>query len=95
MQIVAEIEAHGGRRAARRRCHGPEDLRRLIALAVEQFDRLDALVAKAGVAAVAPLADGTLADWNRMVDVNLRGVLHGIAAALPVFTAQRSGHLSP
>lgn len=92
-RIVAEIQADGGRGTA---CAvdvtRPEDLRRLIALAVEQFGRLDALVANAGVASVAPLADGTLADWNRMLDVNLRGVLHGIAAALPLFTAQRSGH---
>ncbi len=47
------------------------------------FGRLDALVANAGVATVAPLAEGTLTDWNTMIDVNLRGVLHGIAAVLP------------
>lgn len=91
--IVAEIEAGGGHAAA---CvvdvTQPEDLKRLVAHAVERFGRLDALVANAGVATVAPLADGTLTDWNRMLDVNLRGVLHGIAAALPVFTAQKSGH---
>jgi NADP-dependent 3-hydroxy acid dehydrogenase YdfG len=92
-RIVADIEAEGGHGTA---CAvdvtQPEDLRRLVAVAVEQFGRLDALVANAGVATVAPLAEGTLADWNQMVDVNLRGILHGIAAALPVFTAQRSGH---
>lgn len=49
-------------------------------------------MANAGVATVTPLADGTLTDWNGMIDVNLRGVLHGIAAALPTFTAQGSGH---
>ena len=49
-------------------------------------------MANAGVVAVAPLGEGMLADWNRMLDVNLRGVLHGIAAALPVFSAQGSGH---
>ena len=92
-QVIASIEAQGGRGTA---CAvdvtRPGDLERLIAVAVEQFGRLDALVANAGVATVAPLADGTLADWNQMIDVNLRGVLYGIAAALPVFTAQRGGH---
>jgi NADP-dependent 3-hydroxy acid dehydrogenase YdfG len=92
-RVVAEVEADGGHATA---CAvdvtRPEDLKRLVALAVEKFGRLDALVANAGVAAVAPLAEGKLADWDRMVDVNLRGVLHGIAAALPVFTAQGSGH---
>jgi NADP-dependent 3-hydroxy acid dehydrogenase YdfG len=92
-RIVADIEADGGHATA---CTADvtraEDLRRLVKLSVEQFGRLDALVANAGVATVAPLADGTLADWNAMIDVNLRGVLHGIAAALPVFTAQQSGH---
>jgi NADP-dependent 3-hydroxy acid dehydrogenase YdfG len=92
-RVVAEIEADGGRATA---CAmdvtRPEDLRRLVALAVERFGRLDALVSNAGTATVAPLADGTLADWDRMVDVNLRGVLHGIAAALPLFTEQGAGH---
>ena len=93
VRIVSEIEVDGGRGTA---CAvdvtRPEDLSRLVAFAVEQFGRLDAFVANAGVAVVAPLAEGTLTDWNRMVDVNLRGIMHGIAAALPVFTAQRSGH---
>jgi NADP-dependent 3-hydroxy acid dehydrogenase YdfG len=92
-RILAEIEAGGGHATT---CvtdvTQPEDLRQLVALAAEQFGRLDALVANAGVAIVAPLDQGTLADWNQMLDVNLRGVLHGIAAALPVFRAQESGH---
>lgn len=92
-RIAAEIEAEGGHAIA---CAAdvtqPEDLNRLVALATTQFGHLDALVASAGGATVAPLAEGKLTDWNTMVDVNLRGVLHGIAAALPVFTAQGSGH---
>lgn len=92
-RIVAEIDAAGGHATA---CTVDvtrlDDLRRLVELAVAQFGRLDALVASAGVATVATVADGNLADWNTMIDVNLRGVLHGIAAALPIFTAQASGH---
>ena len=92
-QVAAAITADGGRAAT---CvvdvTRPEDLRQLVTVAVEQFGRLDALVANAGVATVAPLDQGDLADWDQMIDVNLRGVLHGIAAALPVFTAQGSGH---
>jgi NADP-dependent 3-hydroxy acid dehydrogenase YdfG len=92
-RIVTDIKTDGGRSTA---CvldvTRPEDLQQLITLAVEQYGRLDALVANAGVATVTPLAEGSLADWNRMIDVNLRGVLHGIAAALPVFSAQGSGH---
>ncbi len=68
------------------------DLAGLVGLAQERFGRLDALVANAGVGLVSPLDALRVDDWDEMVDVNLRGVLHGVAAALPVFRAQGSGH---
>lgn len=70
----------------------PGDLDEFVNLATRRFGRLDVLASIAGVAVNAPLGPGQLDDWNRMIDVNLRGVLHGIAAALPVFRAQGSGH---
>jgi NADP-dependent 3-hydroxy acid dehydrogenase YdfG len=69
------------------------DLEQLVALAVQQFGRLDVLVSNAGVARIAPVADLDVDAWDAMIDVNLRGVLHGIAAALPVFRSQGHGHL--
>ncbi|WP_410587746.1 SDR family oxidoreductase [Amycolatopsis sp. lyj-23] len=68
------------------------DLERLVAHAVDRFGRLDVLVANAGVARIAPISALDVDDWDAMIDVNLRGVLHGIAAALPVFRAQGRGH---
>ena len=69
-----------------------EDLVSLVDHVTARFGRLDALVANAGVATTGPLVGGDLEAWDAMIDVNLRGVLHGIAAALPVFASQGHGH---
>jgi NADP-dependent 3-hydroxy acid dehydrogenase YdfG len=92
--LIKQIRTDGGRAAmlavdVTRRA----DLEQLVALAVREFGRLDVLVSNAGVARIAPLADLDVDAWDAMIDVNLRGVLHGIAAALPVFRAQGHGHL--
>jgi NADP-dependent 3-hydroxy acid dehydrogenase YdfG len=69
-----------------------EDLHALVALAHERFGRLDVLVSNAGAGPISPLDDLRVDEWDQMVDVNIKGVLHGIAAALPVFRAQQAGH---
>jgi NADP-dependent 3-hydroxy acid dehydrogenase YdfG len=69
----------------------PQQVSALVDLATQTFGRLDVFASVAGVAINAPLHSGELEDWNRMIDVNLRGVLHGVAAALPVFRTQGSG----
>jgi NADP-dependent 3-hydroxy acid dehydrogenase YdfG len=68
-----------------------EDLEGLVGRAVEQFDRLDVLVSNAGISTIGPIADADIAGWSAMIDVNLRGVLYGIAAAMPVFRSQNRG----
>jgi NADP-dependent 3-hydroxy acid dehydrogenase YdfG len=68
------------------------DLDRLVQTAVDRFGRLDVLVSNAGISTLGPLADGDVDGWSAMIDVNLRGVLNGIAAAMPVFRRQGNGH---
>jgi NADP-dependent 3-hydroxy acid dehydrogenase YdfG len=90
--VAAAIEASGGDVAYQPTdVTQPQQVRALVDLATQTFGHLDVLASIAGVAINAPLHSGDLDDWNRMIDINLRGVLHGVAAALPVFRSQRSG----
>jgi NADP-dependent 3-hydroxy acid dehydrogenase YdfG len=68
------------------------DVERLVQTAVDRFGRLDVLVSNAGISKLSALAEGDVDGWSAMIDVNLRGVLNGIAAAMPVFRAQGNGH---
>ncbi len=61
-------------------------------MAIERYGKLDVLVNNAGVAPISPLDELRVEDWEEMIDVNLKGVLYGIAAALPVFRRQGFGH---
>jgi len=70
-----------------------EDLSNLVALACNQYGRLDVLVNNAGIMPISPLDELRVEDWDAMIDVNIKGVLYGIAAALPVFRKQGFGHI--
>ncbi len=69
------------------------DVQRLVDAAVEKFGRIDVLVNNAGLMPSSPLERLKIADWDRMIDVNIKGVLYGIAAALPHMKAQKGGHI--
>jgi len=69
-----------------------DDLARLVESALRHYGRLDVLVSSAGAMPVGPLSDLAVDDWEQMVDVNVKGLLYGISAALPVFQAQKRGH---
>ncbi|MER7822341.1 SDR family oxidoreductase [Streptomyces sp. NPDC096097] len=91
--LAARIERAGGDAAwIRTDVTRRADLSGLVGLARERYGRLDVLVSNAGVGLISPLDELRVEDWEEMIDVNLKGVLYGIAAALPVFREQGSGH---
>ena len=69
-----------------------EDVRALVHKAIADFGRLDVLVSNAGAMPIGPLRDLACDDWEQMVDVNIKGLLWGIAAALPHFLERKAGH---
>ena len=66
---------------------------KLVDTAVEIFGRVDVLINNAGIMPLSPLETLKVDEWEQMIDVNIKGVLYGIAAALPHMKAQKSGHI--
>lgn len=92
--IVTEIQRSGGTAEAL-----PVDVTKrsevasFVLGAISKFGRMDVLVNNAGLMALGPLEKTLVDEWDRMIDVNIKGVLYGVAAALPVFARQKSGHI--
>ncbi|WP_127903666.1 SDR family oxidoreductase [Solirhodobacter olei] len=92
--LVGEIRASGGEAVAvTTDVTSLDDVQKLVDTARETFGRVDVIFNNAGLMPLSPLESLRIDEWNQMIDVNLKGTLYGIAAALPVFKAQKSGHV--
>lgn len=92
--LVEEITKAGGKAVAvatdvTRR----EQVKQLVDTAVQTYGRIDVIINNAGLMPHSPLERLKIDDWDRMIDVNIKGVLYGIAAVLPYMKAQKSGHI--
>lgn len=93
-QIASEIQAQGGQVAfVGVDVTNPAAVQALVDTAISQFGRIDVMVNNAGFMAIAPISQLRTDEWDRMIDINIKGVLYGIAAALPHFEQQGSGHI--
>jgi len=93
-KLVEEIKSTGGEAACTQiDVKNKADLLRLVNTAVAQYGKLDAIVNNAGVSQLSRIDELDIEGWEEMIDINLKGVLYGMAAAIPVFKQQQSGHI--
>jgi NADP-dependent 3-hydroxy acid dehydrogenase YdfG len=95
LEAVAHgIRAEGGVASHRRTdVTRRDDVAALVDLAVSEHGPVDVLVNNAGVMPLSPVEDLRVEDWEHMIDVNLKGVLYGIAAVLPGMLERGEGHI--
>ena len=92
-KLTGEIRANGGKASFMTLdVTNPDSMDAFVDFALEINGTIDAVINNAGVMPLSPFAAGKVDEWNRMIDVNIRGVLHGIASALPVMKRQGYGH---
>ena len=91
--LADELSAKGGKAlAVATDVTHHEQVKKLVHAAVQKFGRIDVMINNAGLMPSSPLERLKIDDWDRAIDVNIKGVLYGIAAALPYMQKQKSGH---
>jgi NADP-dependent 3-hydroxy acid dehydrogenase YdfG len=93
LQVLAKELSLGAGAAVQTDVAKYAEVKRLIERAVQSHGRIDAIINNAGLMPLSPVERLKIDDWDRMIDVNIKGVLYGVAAALPHMKAQMSGHI--
>jgi NADP-dependent 3-hydroxy acid dehydrogenase YdfG len=92
--LAKELNAQGGQAlAVATDVTQFDQVQRLVDAAVQTYGRIDVIINNAGLMPHSPLDRRKIDDWNRTIDVNIKGVLYGIGAALPYMQKQKSGHI--
>lgn len=92
-KVVKEITSEGGKAVFKATdVTVKSQVQALIDLALSTYNRIDVLINNAGIMPIAPISEVRTDEWDQMIDINIKGVLYGIAAALPIFQEQQSGH---
>lgn len=92
--IVAGIKENGGEAMYTvTDVSNKSDVIRLVTSAFERYGRLDVIVNNAGISQLSRIDELDIEGWEEMIDINLKGVLYGIAAAIPIFQQQKAGHI--
>ncbi|WP_449387716.1 SDR family oxidoreductase [Chryseobacterium lineare] len=93
-QLVKEIKNTGGEAIfSQIDVKDKADLVRFVSTAVDQYGTLDVIINNAGVSQLSRIDELDIDGWEEMIDINLKGVLYGMAAAIPIFKRQKSGHI--
>ncbi len=93
-QLAEEIKSKGGEASFTTiDVRNKADLLQFVNKAVEEYGKLDVIVNNAGISQLSRIDDLDIEGWEEMIDINLKGVLYGMAAAIPVFKQQQAGHI--
>lgn len=93
-RIVSDIKSAGGQAVYwATDVTKKEDVQALVHKGISTYGRIDVIINNAGIMPIAPMFDVRTDEWDNMIDINIKGVLYGIAAALPIFQKQKSGHI--